>query len=95
MLRLGAWRLIQHAVTAELQELSALHAQKRNQAVTADVLRNCYLPERDLQGSLGSVQVKIHKVGSKTDEVVNLGSSAGATVYSQAHSVRLKIKIKN
>ena len=75
MLRAGAQQLIQHAVEAELQDLLALHAQRRTQAGTAGVVRNGYLPERDLQTSLGPVPVRIPKVRSKTGEAITFRSA--------------------
>ena len=75
MLQAGAQQLIQQAVEAELQDLLALHAQSRTPAGTAGVVRNGYLPERDLQTSLGPVPVKIPKVRSKTGEVVTFRSA--------------------
>jgi putative transposase len=53
-----------------LQDLLAQYAQNRTEAGTAGVVRNGYLPERDLQTSLGPIPVKIPKVRSKTGEPV-------------------------
>lgn len=75
MLRAGAQQLIQQAVEAELQDLLAQHAQSRTDAGTAGVVRNGYLPERDLQTSLGPVPIKIPKVRSKTGEPVTFRSA--------------------
>ncbi len=75
MLRAGAQRLIQQAVEAELQELLVLHAGTRTSAGTAGVVRNGYLPQRELQTSLGPVPVKIPKVRSKTGEAVTFRSA--------------------
>jgi transposase-like protein len=75
MLRTGAQQLIQQAVEAELQCLLAQHADSRTSAGTAGVVRNGYLPERDLQTSLGPVPVKIPKVRSKTGEAVTFRSA--------------------
>ena len=82
MLRTGAQQLIQQAVEAELQCLLAQHADSRTSAGTAGVVRNGYLPERDLQTSLGPVPVKIPKVRSKTGEAV--------TYFQQALAVNPK-----
>jgi putative transposase len=75
MLQTGAQQLIQQAVEAELQEFLALYTQSRTAAGTAGVVRNGYLPERDLQTSLGPVPVKIPKVRSKTGEAVTFRSA--------------------
>lgn len=75
MLRAGAQQLIQQAVEAELQHLLSQHTGNRTTAGTAGVVRNGYLPERDLQTSLGPVPVRIPKVRSKTGEAVTFRSA--------------------
>lgn len=75
MLRTGAQQLIQQAVEAELQDLLSQHAGVRTPQGTAGVVRNGYLPERELQTSLGPVPVKIPKVRSKTGEAVTFRSA--------------------
>jgi len=75
MLRTGAQQLIQQAVEAELQGLLGLHANTRTPQGTAGVVRNGYLPERELQTSLGPVPVRIPKVRSKTGEAVTFRSA--------------------
>ena len=75
MLRAGAQQLIQQAVEAELQHLLAQHTDNRTTAGTAGVVRNGYLPERELQTSLGPIPVKIPKVRSKTGEAVTFRSA--------------------
>ena len=75
MLRTGAQQLIQQAVEAELQGLLGLHANTRTPQGTAGVVRNGYLPERELQTSLGPVPVRIPKVRSKTGEAVTFRST--------------------
>jgi len=75
MLRTSAQQLIQQAVEAELQGLLGLHANTRTPQGTAGVVRNGYLPERELQTSLGPVPVRIPKVRSKTGEAVTFRSA--------------------
>tara|TARA_R110002072_G_C7882266_1_gene528117 strand:- start:37 stop:1284 length:1248 start_codon:yes stop_codon:yes gene_type:complete len=75
MLRAGAQQLIQQAVEAELQHLLAQHADNRTAVGTAGVVRNGYLPERDLQTSLGPIPVRIPKVRSRTGEAVTFRSA--------------------
>jgi putative transposase len=57
------------------QDLLAQYAQSRSEAGTAGVVRNGYLPERELQTSLGPIPVKIPKVRSKTGEPVTFRSA--------------------
>jgi len=75
LLTTGAQQLIQQAVEAELQALLSEHAERRTKAGHAGVVRNGYLPERELQTSLGPVTVKIPKVRAKTGEPVTFRSA--------------------
>ena len=75
MLRSGAQDLIRQAVDAELQELLASHAACVTDAGRAAVVRNGYLPERQLQTGIGPVTVKVPKVRSKTGEPVTFRSA--------------------
>jgi len=74
LLRAGAEKLIYQAVEAEIQELLALHSERRTDTGTAGVVRNGFLPARDLQTNLGPVTVRIPKVRSKTGEPVTFQS---------------------
>lgn len=74
LLRTGAQKLIYQAVETELQELLALHSERRTDAGTAGVVRNGFLPARELQTNLGPVTVRIPKVRSKTGEPVTFQS---------------------
>lgn len=74
-LRAGARQLIQQAIEVELQELLAQHADRQTKAGNAGVVRNGYLPERELQTGLGPVTVKIPKVRAKTGEPVTFRSA--------------------
>lgn len=75
VLRAGARQLIQQAVEAELQELLAAHADRRLPDGRAGVVRNGYLPEREIQTGLGPVTVKVPKVRAKTGEPVTFRSA--------------------
>lgn len=75
LLRSGARQLIHQAVQAELQQLLAEHAERRTEAGQAAVVRNGYLPERELQTGIGPVKVKIPKVRSKTGDPVSFRST--------------------
>ena len=75
LLQAGANQLIEQAVEAELQELLAYHAARRTESGHAGVVRNGYLPARELQTSLGPVTVKIPKVRANTGEAVSFQSA--------------------
>ncbi len=74
LLRAGAEKLIYQAVEAELQELLALYSDRRTETGTAGVVRNGFLPARELQTNLGPVTVRIPKIRSKTGEPVTFQS---------------------
>lgn len=55
VLRQGAQELIRQAVEAELAELLAQHAGQRDAKGRAAVVRNGYLPQREVLTGLGPV----------------------------------------
>jgi putative transposase len=75
LLRTGAQQLIGQAVEAELQELLVECSGRRTEDGRAGVVRNGYLPERELQTGVGPVTVRIPKVRSRTGEPVNFRSA--------------------
>jgi len=75
LLRAGARQLIHQAVEAELQELLEAHSDRHTADGKAGVVRNGYLPERELQTGVGPVAVRIPKVRAKTGEPVTFRSA--------------------
>jgi len=75
LLHSGARQLIAQAVASELAELLAAYAGKRDAQGRAAVVRNGYLPEREVLTPVGPVKVKVPKVRSRTDEPVVFRSS--------------------
>jgi putative transposase len=70
LLRSGAKRLIKQAVEAELADLLASYAGQTDTGGRAAVVRNGYLPEREVLTGVGPVSVKVPKVRSRTGEAV-------------------------
>ena len=70
LLRAGAEKLIYRAVEGEIADLLSVHSERRLADGKAGVVRNGYLPARELQTGLGPVTVKIPKVRAKTGEPV-------------------------
>ena len=74
LLRSGAQKLIHNAVEAELREFMFQH-----QGVTEDgkvsVIRNGYLPKREILTGIGPVSVRIPKVRSKDGEALTFRSA--------------------
>lgn len=66
LVREGARRLLAQALEVEVQELLAAHSHLRLEDGRAGVVRNGYLPERDIQTGIGPVSVRLPKVRSKT-----------------------------
>jgi len=75
LLRAGAQQLIHQAVEAELQELLTEHSERRTADGKASVVRNGYLPKRELQTGIGPVTVQIPKVRAKSGEPVTFRSA--------------------
>ncbi len=70
MLRTGAQRLIHQAVEAELEELLAANVHRFTPDGKSAVVRNGYLPEREILTGIGPVSVKLPKVRSKDGEPI-------------------------
>ena len=74
LLRSGAQKLIHNAVEAELREFMSQH-----QGVTEDgkvsVIRNGYLPKRQILTGIGAVSVRIPKVRSQDGEALTFRSA--------------------
>ena len=60
---------------SELQELLEQHSDRRTEEGLAGVVRNGYLPERELQTGVGPVKVRIPKVRAKTGKPVTFHSA--------------------
>lgn len=80
VLREGAQRLLAQAVTAELEDLLGEYASEVDSEGRQRVVRNGYLPRREILTGLGPLSVQIPRVrdrgtGEETEEVVRFRSS--------------------
>ncbi len=75
LLRAGARRLIQQTIEAELAEQLAQYAGRVDKQGRRAVVRNGYLPEREILTGVGAVAVKVPKVRSRGEEPVVFRSS--------------------
>lgn len=75
LLRNGAKQLIAEAVEAELQEFLAQYAELRNEKGHRQVVRNSYLPEREILTGIGEVKVRIPKVRDKSGQGIKFNSA--------------------
>ena len=75
LLRSGARKLIAEAVEVELQQLLSQYATFKNEQGHQQVVRNGYLPEREVQTGIGPVKVKVPKIRDKSGQGIKFNSS--------------------
>ena len=75
LLRTGARQLLQQAIEIELQEQLAGYTDRKLADGRAGVVRNGYLPERELQTGIGPVTVQVPKIRAKSGEAVTFRSA--------------------
>ncbi|MCO1337123.1 transposase, partial [Microbulbifer sp. OS29] len=75
LLRRGARELLQKAVEAELSTFMEDFQDRHLDDGRAAVVRNGYLPERDIQTGIGPVKVKVPKVRSKDGQPITFHSA--------------------
>ena len=75
MLRTGAQHLIHQALQAELEGLLLQHANQVTRDGKAAVVRNGYLPAREILTGIGPVTVRIPKVRTREGEPVTFRSA--------------------
>ncbi|MGQ0658453.1 MAG: IS256 family transposase [Chromatiales bacterium] len=75
LLREGAQQLIAQAVEAELQEFLERQEAPRDEQGRRAVVRNGYLPEREVLTGIGKVAVQVPKVRDRTGEGTKFNSS--------------------
>jgi transposase-like protein len=75
LLRRGARQLIAEAVESELQELLKEYSDFRNETGQKQIVRNGYLPAREIQTGIGPVKVKVPKVRDKSGQGIKFNST--------------------
>jgi putative transposase len=75
LLREGARKLIQQAIEGELEMVLSRYTDKKTEAGHAAVVRNGYLPKRELQTGIGPVTVQVPKLRSKDGTPVTFHSA--------------------
>jgi len=68
LLKEGAKKLIQMAIETEIQEYLSQHESLRTPDNRLTVVRNGYLPEREIQTGIGPINIKIPKIRSRSEE---------------------------
>lgn len=66
VLRQGAQRLLAQAIEVEVAMLLAQYADRRDDQGRQAIVRNGYLPERDVQTGIGAVRVKVPRVRDRS-----------------------------
>ena len=87
LLRRGARELLQKAIEAELSTFMEGFQDRCLDDGRAAVVRNGYLPERDIQTGIGPVKVKVPKVRSKDGEPVTFRSALVPPYVRKARSL--------
>ena len=77
VLRQGARKLLAQVIEAEVESFMERHRELRDEASRARLVRNGYLPEREVQTGIGSVQVKAPRVHERTEEGEKLRFHSG------------------
>jgi len=75
LLRSGARRLITEAVEVELQQLLSQYSSLKNEQGHQQVVRNGYLPEREIQTGIGPVTVRVPKIRDKSGQGIKFNST--------------------
>ena len=75
LLRMGARKLIEAAIQAELAEFLQQFETRKTSQGKRGVIRNGYQPEREILTGIGAVSIRIPKVRSRTGEPVTFRSA--------------------
>ena len=75
LLRNGARDLIANAVEAELKELLSCYSNEVDRNGHKLIVRNGYLPEREIQTGIGAVTVKVPKIRDKSGRGIKFNST--------------------
>jgi putative transposase len=75
LLRQGAQRLLAQAIEAEIAVLLAQYADRHDAQGRQAVVRNGYLPEREVQTGLGAVRVKVPRVRDRSGSGIRFHSA--------------------
>ena len=74
-LRSSAQQMLQLAIEEEVQDFVLSHKERVLSNGNQQVVRNCYLPERDIQTGIGDVTVKVPRVRDRGNDNIRFTSS--------------------
>jgi putative transposase len=75
VLRQGAQRLLAQAIEAEVETLLASYADERDDQSRQAVVRNGYLPKREVQTGIGSIPVQVPRIRDRRGQGIRFHSS--------------------
>jgi putative transposase len=75
VLRQGAKRWLAQAIEAEVATWLACYADVRDEQGRQGVVRNAYLPEREVQTGIGAVSVSVPRVRDRSGQGIRFHSS--------------------
>jgi len=87
LLRRGAKKLIEQAVSEEFEMFLERHAERRDSEGRQAVVRNGYLPQRDVLSGIGAVPVKMPRARDRSGEGVRFRSSLVPPYVRRSKSV--------
>ena len=87
LLRRGAKKLIEQAVSEEFELFLERHAERRDGEGRRAVVRNGYLPQREVLSGIGSVPVKMPRARDRSGEGVRFRSSLVPPYVRRSRSV--------
>ena len=87
VLRRGAAKLLAQAVEAEVETLLAQYADRRDEQGRQAVVRNGYLPEREVQTGIGSIPVRVPRVRDRSQSGIRFHSGILPPYLRRARSI--------
>ena len=75
VLRQGAQRLLAQAIEVEVAMLLARYADRHDSEGRQAIVRNGYLPEREVQTGIGAVRVKVPRVRDRSGTGIRFHSA--------------------
>lgn len=87
VLKAGAQKLLAQAIEAEVAEFLANHSDKQATGGRKAVVRNGYLPERNLQTGLGNLKVNVPKTRDRSGEGLKFNSKLVPPYLKRAKSI--------
>ena len=87
VLRQGAKRLLAQAIEAEVETLLACYADERDAQGRQAVVRNGYLPEREVQTGIGAIPVQVPRIRDRSGQGIRFHSSILPPYMRRSRSV--------